>query len=81
MSLVFWEEKNVPNLKEVAAGIKPPESVLMVIGPVGGLTSEEVEALKGKGCIIAGMGSRILRTETAVTAGAALLQFLWGDLN
>ena len=53
----------------------------MIIGPVGGLTIEEVELLKGKGCIVAGMGSRILRTETAVTVGAALLQFLWGDMK
>jgi 16S rRNA (uracil1498-N3)-methyltransferase len=79
LCLVFWEGKDVKYLKEVAGEIEPPGSCLMVIGPVGGLTAEEVELLKEKGSIVAGMGSRILRTETAVTVGAALLQYMWGD--
>ena len=79
LSIVFWEEENATSLRELAKAVDPPRSCLMVIGPVGGLTSQEVESLKGKGCLAAGMGSRILRTETAVAAGAALLQFLWGD--
>ena len=81
LSVVFWEEKDVNHLREVATGIEPPRSCLMVIGPVGGLTVGEVEQLKEKGCTVAGMGSRILRTETAVTVGAALLQNLLGDLG
>jgi 16S rRNA (uracil1498-N3)-methyltransferase len=81
LSVAFWEEKDVNHLREVATGIEPPRSCLMVIGPVGGLTVGEVEQLKEKGCTVAGMGSRILRTETAVTVGAGLLQYLWGDLS
>ncbi len=69
------------SLKEAVGGIEPPGSCLMVIGPVGGLTAEEVKMLNNKGAITAGMGSRILRTETAVTAGASLLQYLWGDMG
>ena len=81
LSVVFWEEKTARHLKEVTEGIEPPGSVLMVIGPVGGLTVDEVELLKDKGFKVAGMGSRVLRTETAVTAGAALMQYLWGDMS
>jgi len=81
LSVVFWEENAARHLKEVTEGIEPPESALMVIGPVGGLTVDEVELLKDKGFKVAGMGSRVLRTETAVTAGAALLQYLWGDMS
>jgi len=81
LSVVFWEEKAAKPLKEVADSIETPASCLMVIGPVGGLTVGEVDLFKEKGYIVVGMGSRILRTETAVTAGAALLQYLWGDLN
>ncbi|MCJ7499641.1 16S rRNA (uracil(1498)-N(3))-methyltransferase [bacterium] len=80
LSVVFWEEKTVRHLKEVTEGIEPPGSVLMLIGPVGGLTVDEVELLKDKGFKVAGMGSRVLRTETAVTAGAALMQYLFGDM-
>jgi 16S rRNA (uracil1498-N3)-methyltransferase len=81
LSVVFWEEETVKNLKEVTEGIERPGSCLMVIGPVGGLTVEEVGQLKEKGCIVAGMGSRVLRTETAVTVGAALLQYIFGDMK
>ena len=80
LSVAFWEEKTVRHLKEVTEEIEPPESALMVIGPVGGLTVDEVELLKDKGFKVAGMGSRVLRTETAVTVGAALMQYLWGDM-
>ena len=81
LSVVFWEEKTARHLKEVTEGIEPPGSVLMVIGPVGGLTADEVELLKDKGFKVAGMGQMVLRTETAVTVGAALLQFMWGDMS
>jgi 16S rRNA (uracil1498-N3)-methyltransferase len=80
-SVVFWEGKGVRQLKEIAPGIEPPGSCLMVVGPVGGLTDGETDLLREKGCIVAGIGSRILRTETAVTVGAALLQYLWGDME
>ena len=53
----------------------------MVIGPVGGLTPAEAKAIREKGAIVAGLGPRVLRTETAVTAGVALLQYLWGDIG
>jgi len=79
--VAFWEEEGVTSLKESVEGINPPRSCLMVIGPVGGLTLEETQVLREKGCILAGMGPRVLRTETAVTVGAALLQYVWGDMK
>lgn len=81
LAVVFWEDRSVGYIKDVVEGIKPPRSCLMVIGPVGGLTREEVSLLKERGCLVAGMGPMVLRTETAVTVGAALLQFLFGDMG
>lgn len=81
LSIVFWEEKESLSLKEAADGIDPPSDCLMIIGPVGGLAAEEVDKLKDNGAFVAGLGLRVLRTETAVTAGTALLQFLWGDMG
>ncbi len=81
LTVVFWEGKTVPPLKTVARDRNPPASCLMVIGPVGGLTAAEAALLKERGAHLAGMGPRILRTETAVAAGATLLQFLWGDMG
>lgn len=39
--------------------------VLVIVGPEGGFSPEEVEALKLKGFIAIGLGPRILRLETA----------------
>ena len=53
----------------------------MVVGPVGGFTADEARMMEEKGFILAGMGTRVLRTETAVTAGATIIQYLWGDMG
>ncbi|MDF1536166.1 MAG: RsmE family RNA methyltransferase [bacterium] len=79
-AVLFWEEEG-RSLALDASDVKRPGSCLMIIGPVGGLTASEAEMLKGKGAIAAGLGPRVLRTETAVTAGVTLLQYLWGDLG
>ena len=79
-TVLFWEGKS-QSLSEIAPKLSKPSSCLMVIGPVGGLTPAEAKALREKGAIVAGLGPRVLRTETAVTAGVALLQYLWGDLG
>ncbi len=54
---------------------------LAVIGPEGGLTESEVEACRAAGATLAALGPRVLRTETAAVAAAALLQHLAGDLG
>lgn len=53
------------NLASVFNKLKDGQSVLVVIGPEGGLTEKEVDALREHGFISASFGPRILRTETA----------------
>jgi 16S rRNA (uracil1498-N3)-methyltransferase len=45
--------------------IKKGESLLLLFGPEGGLSSEEITRLKKEGFNLCGLGPRILRTETA----------------
>lgn len=45
--------------------IKKGESLLLVFGPEGGLSEEEVQRLKENEFALCGLGPRILRTETA----------------
>lgn len=45
--------------------MKKGDSLLFVFGPEGGLTEDEVQALKDHDFAICGLGPRILRTETA----------------
>lgn len=45
----------------------------LLVGPEGGWTGEERDALLALGCRPQGLGPRVLRVETAAVAGAALL--------
>ena len=53
----------------------------VVIGPEGGMSAAEVEALVALGAKPLRLGPRILRTETAAVASCALAMLLWGDLG
>jgi 16S rRNA (uracil1498-N3)-methyltransferase len=61
---------------------RPPEPFLarardgaiVVVGPEGGLTDDEVGALLGRGALRVGLGPRVLRVETAAIAALATLE-------
>lgn len=56
------------------------EAVYLLIGPEGGLTTNEVLQACQKGLTAIQLGPRVLRTETAGPAILAGVQLLWGDL-
>jgi 16S rRNA (uracil1498-N3)-methyltransferase len=58
-----------------------PGSVALAVGPEGGWTDEERDLLRASGAIPLVLGGRVLRAETAVIAGLALLQHGFGDLS
>lgn len=73
------EELALPLSTAVAAlGARP---LALVIGPEGGLTREEVNALRAKGAIGVTLGRLVLRTETAALAALAVLRHLDGELG
>jgi 16S rRNA (uracil1498-N3)-methyltransferase len=55
-------------------------SAEIAIGPEGGFASEELEAFRVAGFTQAGLGPRILRTETAAIAAVVWLQARLGDM-
>lgn len=67
--LVAWEESAKQNergaLVTCLQEARPGQSLLAVFGPEGGLTDQEVAAVVAAGGRAAGLGPRILRTETA----------------
>lgn len=58
----------------------PPQGVVLLIGPEGGLSDAEIARARAAGYQGLALGPRVLRTETAPVAALSLLQYLWGDL-
>lgn len=59
----------------------PPQSVVILVGPEGGLSDEEIQSAESNGFTPLKLGNRVLRTETAPVAALSVMQYLWGDLN
>lgn len=55
-------------------------SLALITGPEGGFTPEEAEQARAAGCLVAGLGPRILRCETAPLAALAAAMALLGEL-
>ena len=80
--LTAWEEEHTLSMTEAVQACTRqhgrPESVLIVIGPEGGLTAEECGFFQEMGGMNITLGRRILRTETA---GLCALSVLWSALG
>ena len=72
-SVLLFERHEGKRLTEM----EPPLSVF--IGPEGGFSPAEVEAAERAGLAIAGLGPRILRSETVAVAVAAAILSRTGD--
>jgi 16S rRNA (uracil1498-N3)-methyltransferase len=75
----FWEEERRGLDSLLPPGPCPRATV--VVGPEGGLTGDEVGGLARVGALVASLGPRLLRTETAGAVAVALLQARYGDLG
>jgi len=72
-SVLLLERNEGSRLSE----LDPPSSIL--IGPEGGFTAAEVESAAAAGVRLAGLGPRILRSETVAVAAAAAILSRTGD--
>ena len=77
--ICFWEEE--PRGLEGRLPAGPCAAATVIVGPEGGLTAAEVGGLIDAGALVAGLGPRVLRTETAGAVAVALLQARYGDLG
>jgi 16S rRNA (uracil1498-N3)-methyltransferase len=59
----------------------PDDKIYVLIGPEGGLNTEEQALARSAGFFGIHLGPRILRTETASLAVLASMQTLWGDFS
>ena len=74
--IVLWEGAREPMLADLFASLcdesHPPVKLALFFGPVGGFSSEEAQLAMETGAVIASLGRRILRTETAAIAAMSI---------
>jgi 16S rRNA (uracil1498-N3)-methyltransferase len=80
LKLMLSERPDAQPLKK-RLNDRPAESIALAIGPEGGWTDEEFSAAHGAGFEEASLGSLILRTETAVTACLAAVNYALEDVG
>ena len=78
--VMLWEGEPAP-LREVAKKIDAQAGITLLIGPEGGFAEEEVTAAQAQGFLVAGLGQRVLRAETATLSVLTIIQHLFGDLG
>jgi 16S rRNA (uracil1498-N3)-methyltransferase len=80
LALCVWEGATTalgPMLDAAASATR----ARALVGPEGGLSADEVDAARARGFVVASLGPRILRTETAGPTVLSILQFRLGDLG
>jgi RsmE family RNA methyltransferase len=81
LRIIFSEEQKEINLKKILNDFKASKNIVLLIGPEGGFSGEEVSAAVEKGFIEASLGHRVLRTETAPIAAISIIQYELGDMG
>jgi 16S rRNA (uracil1498-N3)-methyltransferase len=84
IKLLLSERADAKPLREVVEPVATPRReggvarVAIAIGPEGGWTDEEFASASACGFVEAAIGTNILRTETAVCAALAVVQYAFG---
>jgi 16S rRNA (uracil1498-N3)-methyltransferase len=77
--LVLWESENQRSLsRSIPEGCR---DIVLLIGPEGGFSPDDVTRVAGLGFVSVGLGPRILRAETAAIVAVALCQATTGGLD
>jgi 16S rRNA (uracil1498-N3)-methyltransferase len=81
LRILAWEEEQQQGMISLWQKSPRCRDVVVVIGPEGGFTAEEISSFRHARFHTVGLGPRILRFETAAVTLIAAAQLLWGDLG
>lgn len=73
--IVAYENEENITLKDVLKGNSKIKNIAVIVGPEGGISTDEIEKLKECGAKIVSLGNRILRTETAPIAILSIMVY------
>jgi 16S rRNA (uracil1498-N3)-methyltransferase len=76
-----FSTKGSRNPSPLVGGGKGEGELLILIGPEGGFTKEEVNFAEESGLTVISLGKRILKAETAAISAVTLVQYLFGDMG
>lgn len=80
-AIVPWEDARGYSLNAFAREHPGISDLGVVIGPEGGISLDEIQALWAAGCLPVTLGPRILRTETAGLAAISALMCLYHEME
>lgn len=75
LKIVLWEEEQKVKLKEVLLANKTCKEIILLVGPEGGFSGEEIAYLRENGFNSVSLGSSILRTEQAGCFALAAINY------
>ena len=78
LKIAFYE-KSGQKIKTKQDSLSP-KKIILLIGPEGGFSRDEIGIAEKKGFLSRGLGPRILRAETASIAACTLIQYIFGDI-
>ncbi|MGI6576098.1 MAG: 16S rRNA (uracil(1498)-N(3))-methyltransferase [bacterium] len=82
IGLLPWEGEYKRGIKAVLQeNVHKLNSLLVIIGPEGGFTQDEVESAQSNGIQVVSLGPRILRAETAALATVTMALYEFGELG
>ena len=70
-----YEGDGTVGLKKLLQDTQNCRDIAIVVGPEGGFSLNEAEKCRQSGALMAGLGARILRTETAAAFALACLVY------
>jgi 16S rRNA (uracil1498-N3)-methyltransferase len=79
--IILAERRTGASLQTIPLPTGPHDNMLLLIGPEGGWTEEELTLAQDQGYAAITLGTRILRAETAAIAAISILQARLGELG
>jgi 16S rRNA (uracil1498-N3)-methyltransferase len=76
---IFFCARGEKHLRDLLVSLKPPASVVLLVGPEGDWTDREERHIAGHGFEAVSLGPLTLRSETAAMAGLAMVSHFWNS--